>query len=82
MPPLPKRRWSTHRQGKKRKSLGIKTSALVTCPNCGQLTLPHRVCPGCGYYKGKEVVQSKIKSKVTRRRGKEKETRKKKYENV
>lgn len=64
MSALPKRRWSTHRQGKKRKSLGIKLPALIACSNCGQLILPHRVCPMCGYYKGKEVIKTKIKSKV------------------
>jgi large subunit ribosomal protein L32 len=29
---------------------------LVACANCGEMTVPHRVCPSCGYYKGKSVV--------------------------
>ncbi|MBR5806381.1 MAG: 50S ribosomal protein L32, partial [Oscillospiraceae bacterium] len=24
---------------------------------CGELTLPHRVCKSCGYYKGKAVIK-------------------------
>ena len=29
---------------------------LVACPNCGQPHVPHRVCPECGFYKGRTVV--------------------------
>jgi large subunit ribosomal protein L32 len=25
------------------------------CANCEQPVLPHRVCPNCGYYQGREV---------------------------
>lgn len=28
---------------------------LVPCPNCGDVMVPHRVCPSCGQYKGREV---------------------------
>lgn len=69
---LPKRRWSTRRQGKKRKSLGIKLPTLVSCSNCNQPTLSHHVCPACGYYKGKEIVKTKMKGKVEKKLGKKK----------
>ncbi|MDU5471414.1 MAG: 50S ribosomal protein L32, partial [Peptoniphilus harei] len=26
------------------------------CPNCHEMKLPHRVCPSCGHYAGKEIV--------------------------
>jgi large subunit ribosomal protein L32 len=29
---------------------------LIACPNCGDVAVPHRVCPSCGHYKGREVV--------------------------
>jgi len=29
---------------------------LVECPNCGEYTKPHHVCPHCGYYKDREIV--------------------------
>ena len=29
----------------------------VACPNCQEPRMQHRVCPKCGYYKGREVVQ-------------------------
>ena len=27
------------------------------CPNCLEAKLSHRVCPHCGYYKGKQVIE-------------------------
>ena len=35
---------------------------MITCPNCGELTLAHRVCGNCGFYKGKQVVAPKADS--------------------
>jgi large subunit ribosomal protein L32 len=29
---------------------------VIPCPNCGDMMLPHRVCPACGHYKGRAVV--------------------------
>jgi large subunit ribosomal protein L32 len=64
MPPLPKRRWSTRRQGKKRARLNlVSLPNLTKCPNCGQSQLSHRVCPNCGFYKGKIVLSVKKKKK-------------------
>ena len=34
----------------------IATAARSTCPNCGEVKLPHRVCPSCGYYNKREVI--------------------------
>ena len=33
------------------------------CANCGAKKLTHRVCPVCGFYKGKQVITIKSKSK-------------------
>ncbi|HIQ31554.1 MAG TPA: 50S ribosomal protein L32 [Aquifex aeolicus] len=30
--------------------------SLGECSNCGERILPHRVCPYCGYYRGKEII--------------------------
>lgn len=59
MAPLPKRRWSTRRQGKKRASFALKFPDVTNCPNCGKGKLSHQVCPACGFYKGKEVLKIK-----------------------
>ncbi|HEY2824549.1 MAG TPA: 50S ribosomal protein L32, partial [Gemmatimonadales bacterium] len=35
----------------------LKASGLSECPNCHEPKVPHRVCPHCGQYKGREVVE-------------------------
>lgn len=53
----PKRRHSKARRDKRRSHDRLATPALSKCPNCHEDKLPHRVCPHCGYYKGREVVE-------------------------
>jgi len=36
---------------------------ISVCKNCGAKKLSHRVCPVCGYYKGKQIITIKSKSK-------------------
>ena len=26
------------------------------CPNCGATVIYHRVCPECGYYRGRQII--------------------------
>jgi large subunit ribosomal protein L32 len=66
MTPLPKRRLSSGRQGKRRAATVLKKTTLAKCENCQSLKLPHQVCSNCGTYKGKVFVAPKIKTKVTR----------------
>ena len=54
--PNPKRRHSKARRNKRRANDGLKSPSLSVCPNCHEPKLPHRVCPGCGYYRGRQVV--------------------------
>ena len=61
--PLPKRRRSASRQAKRRIKCIITTPNLTPCSQCGRSKVPHRVCPYCGYYKGKEVVHIEVKKK-------------------
>lgn len=59
MAPLPKRRHSTRRGGKRQAAIKLNLPKLVKCANCGSFRLPHRACKNCGYYAGKEVVKKK-----------------------
>ncbi|NLW06843.1 MAG: 50S ribosomal protein L32 [Clostridia bacterium] len=55
---VPKRRVSKARKNKRRSVWSQMTApTLVECPQCHQLKLNHRVCPKCGYYKGREVIK-------------------------
>ncbi|HUW24043.1 MAG TPA: 50S ribosomal protein L32 [Patescibacteria group bacterium] len=61
MTPLPKRRWSTRRQGKRRAAQVATRLSMNRCPNCGHLKQTHAACPSCGIYRGKQVVAVKTK---------------------
>lgn len=61
MTPLPKRRHSTRRGGKRKAAIKFALLGLILCPQCGKPRIPHRVCKACGYYNGKEVVKQKVK---------------------
>lgn len=57
---VPKRRQSKARKNKRRSEWRkIATPGLVECPQCHALRMSHRVCPACGHYKAKEVVNVK-----------------------
>jgi large subunit ribosomal protein L32 len=55
--PVPKKRTSSTRGKKRRTHWKIGSKNLTECPHCHNLMLPHRVCPSCGYYKGRLVLK-------------------------
>lgn len=59
---VPFRRTSKTKKRMRRTHLKKEVGALTTCPNCKTTLRPHRMCPKCGYYKGKEVVASKTEA--------------------
>jgi large subunit ribosomal protein L32 len=62
---LPKRKYAKARQGKRRSHLGLSLPPLVYCPQCHNLKLSHHVCPICGYYAGRQVVEIEGPKKKT-----------------
>jgi large subunit ribosomal protein L32 len=55
---VPKQRQARARTRKRRAQHKISPPRLRSCPRCGEPGLPHRVCPNCGTYGGREVVVS------------------------
>jgi large subunit ribosomal protein L32 len=53
-----KQRHTKQRRDAKRKRFVIKPVKTQKCPKCGKNILPHRACPFCGFYKGREVVNT------------------------
>jgi large subunit ribosomal protein L32 len=53
---VPFRRTSKTAKRKRRTHFKLESPGMVSCPNCGEMKLAHRVCKECGTYKGKEVV--------------------------
>jgi large subunit ribosomal protein L32 len=56
--PNPKRRHSKARRDKRRAHDALAQPALSDCPNCRESKAPHRVCPHCGHYKGKQTINA------------------------
>lgn len=40
----------------------VKLPQLGKCAQCGEPAMPHRVCPSCGYYKGRQVINITAKA--------------------
>lgn len=55
---VPKRRTSSSRRDKRRAHDAIGTPARSLCAHCNAPKLPHRVCPHCGTYRGREIVKT------------------------
>ena len=60
--PNPKRQHSRQRQRKRRTHYKASIPQIGTCPQCQKPILSHRVCPFCGFYKGKLVLAVKVKA--------------------
>ncbi|OQX51377.1 50S ribosomal protein L32 [candidate division CPR3 bacterium 4484_211] len=63
---VPKKKPSKHRTRTRRSAWRKKQKRelYTECPNCHKLKLPHRVCPHCGFYKGKQAVKTKQEDKT------------------
>jgi large subunit ribosomal protein L32 len=55
---VPKRRHSNARTGSRRAHDAKKLRTLCYCPQCSTATPTHTVCPNCGYYMGRKVVET------------------------
>jgi len=55
---VPKRKLSKSRKRLRRGHHSAKGMPTQACPKCGAPRLSHRVCPTCGYYRGKKVMKS------------------------
>jgi large subunit ribosomal protein L32 len=53
---VPKRKTSRARRDARRATHAPTAPTVVDCPQCHSPRLPHRVCPTCGMYNGRQVV--------------------------
>lgn len=53
----PKHKVSSQRRDKRRSHDFIVAPQLTSCSHCGSAILTHRVCPECGYYRGKQAIE-------------------------
>lgn len=56
--PVPKRKTGRSVARSRKAHDALEAPSQSVCPQCHQPKLPHHVCPACGYYKGKEIVET------------------------
>ena len=56
VPKQKKGRGATHTRRSANSKLDAPARSL--CPQCGAPKLPHHVCPNCGFYKDREVIET------------------------
>ncbi|MCK5287195.1 MAG: 50S ribosomal protein L32 [Thermodesulfovibrionia bacterium] len=52
----PTHRHTRSRRDKRRANWKISAPNVVLCPKCQEPTLSHRVCPNCGVYRGRKII--------------------------
>ncbi|GBE05543.1 MAG TPA: 50S ribosomal protein L32 [Nitrospirae bacterium] len=55
--PNPTHRHTRSRRDKRRANWKLSEPNVVLCSECGEHTLSHRVCPSCGSYRGKKIIE-------------------------
>jgi large subunit ribosomal protein L32 len=58
--PNPKHRHSKQRRNKRRTHDKALAPTTASCSNCGTTVQYHRVCPECGYYRGKLAIEKDV----------------------
>ncbi len=53
----PKRRHSNARSQKRRTHWKVEEPSVSLCPECKEPKSMHRICPHCGFYGGRKVVE-------------------------
>lgn len=54
--PVPKKKMSRMRTRQRKAAWKLSRPGTSSCPRCHATKLPHRACPNCGTYRGREVV--------------------------
>jgi large subunit ribosomal protein L32 len=54
---VPKRRTTRAKRDQRRANHDKVTAPnIIPCPHCGDVMVPHRICPNCGHYKGEAIL--------------------------
>ena len=55
---VPKSKVTKSKRNMRRAHDRLGANVYGECPNCGELKRPHHMCASCGYYDGREVVDT------------------------
>jgi len=70
---VPAKRNSKSKVRRRRSQLALKKKRILSCPKCKGPTMPHRICPQCGFH---ETAGNKKSNKHHVKKEPEKETKK------
>jgi large subunit ribosomal protein L32 len=54
---VPKKKTSKSRTRMRRSHDAVPAANLGSCAQCGAAKQSHRVCPECGFYRGRRILQ-------------------------
>ena len=55
---VPKQKVSRARKGRRNANRGLARPGIGYCPRCDAARPPHRVCPNCGFYAGRNALRA------------------------
>ena len=61
---VPKRKKSKMRVRQRKAHIKADVPQTGKCPQCGAAKRAHRVCPECGFYDGRKVVETEADAKA------------------
>ncbi|MDD5043857.1 MAG: 50S ribosomal protein L32 [Patescibacteria group bacterium] len=64
---LPGHRRTSSDKRRRASHFALKKRNLVACQQCKKEIIPHRVCPYCGTYAGRQVVKVAAKKKTSKK---------------
>lgn len=71
---LPSKRRTKQQKRERASHFALVETSLTTCSHCQRRILPHRVCPHCGYYRGRSVIKIKtVLDKTAKRKAEKKD---------
>ena len=74
--PHPKKRKTKSGRNQRRSHHALKSFSLIKCKKCGKPSKSHYICPECGYYNGKKMVDISKKLSGKKRGASNKEKKK------
>ena len=55
---VPKSKTSKAKRDQRRGHDALAEPTRSLCPQCSAPKLPHRICPSCGWYRGRMVIET------------------------
>lgn len=60
---VPVKHHTSSKVRRRRSQQALKKIVLAVCANCGSPVLPHHYCGNCGFYRGRQVKETKLEIK-------------------